>query len=203
MELWSFDSIFHDILSSSTIIFFTSIQRDLQINHWIRILIWHLMPYSWFPSTGAIGEGPKSDQCLPLSLTHCRLVDLMPVNVANCLMVLQNYLCWCWWWETCWQQFVADLEAEAQKGKFLFRVWAQALKLNALGLMCLWEWFLILDLKVLFPLESSFTTPTTHGLSWTCVFESFICKPWITLVSLETSQYSFLLETIACCLWWH
>ena len=79
------------------------------------------------------------------------------------------YSCWCWWWETCLQKFVADLEAEAQKGKFLFRVWAQALKLNALGLMCLWEWFLILDLKVLFPLESSFTTPTTHGLSWTCV----------------------------------
>ena len=73
-------------------VFFTSIQRDLQINHWFRILIWHLMPYSWFPSTGAIGEGPKSDQCLPLSLTHCRLVDLMPVNDATCLMMSQQLL---------------------------------------------------------------------------------------------------------------
>ena len=22
------------------------------------------------------------------------------------------YCCWCWWWGSCWQQFVADLEAE-------------------------------------------------------------------------------------------
>ena len=22
------------------------------------------------------------------------------------------YCCWCWWWGSCWQQFVADLEAD-------------------------------------------------------------------------------------------
>ena len=145
------------------------------------------------------------------SLTHSCLVNLIDVTLAcedgNSKLVEVVT--------------VVDVDDEKCVGNSLLQIWklklkkvnfcsefehkllAQALKLNALGLMCLWEWFLILDLKVLFPLEGSFTTPTTHGLSWTCVFESFICKPWIILAPLETSQYSFLLETIACCLWWH
>ena len=36
--------------------------------------------------------GPKSDLCLPLSLTHSCLVDLMPVYDANCFMILQRLL---------------------------------------------------------------------------------------------------------------
>ena len=30
------------------------------------------------------------------------------------------YCCWCWWWESCWQQFVADLETEVSSKKLNF-----------------------------------------------------------------------------------
>ena len=30
------------------------------------------------------------------------------------------YCCWCWWWGSCWQQFVADLEAEVWSKSLTF-----------------------------------------------------------------------------------
>ena len=48
-----------------------------------------------------------------------------------CVWRCQLKTCWCcnycWWW-SCWQQFVADLDAEVwSKAKLLFRHWAQNL----------------------------------------------------------------------------
>ena len=39
------------------------------------------------------------------------------------------YCCSGWWWDSCWQQFCADLEGEVWSSlKFLFRLWAQGFK---------------------------------------------------------------------------
>ena len=43
--------------------------------------------------------------------TNCCLLDLIDVSLA-CETCCCCYCCWCWWWGSCWQQFVADFEAE-------------------------------------------------------------------------------------------
>ena len=50
-------------------------------------------------------------------LTHWLLfskLDWCDPGVWRCLLKTcwSCYCCWCWWWGSCWQQFVADLEAE-------------------------------------------------------------------------------------------
>ena len=58
-------------------------------------------------------------------LTDCHLVNLIDVTLACERWQLKTcwscYCCRCWWWGSCWQHFVADLEAE---------VWSQNTKLN-------------------------------------------------------------------------
>ena len=65
--------------------------------------------------------GPESDHWLCLSvtnsLTHSLLfskLDWCDPGVWRCQLKTcwGCYCCWCWWWGTCWQQLVADLEAE-------------------------------------------------------------------------------------------
>ena len=69
--------------------------------------------------------GPKSEHWLCLSLTHLLthwLTHSLPFSklrwcepgmwrwqLKTCWSC---YCCWCWWLGPCWQQFVADLEAE-------------------------------------------------------------------------------------------
>ena len=66
----------------------------------------------------AIFIGPESDHCLPLSLTHWLTNSLLFSKLDWCnpgVRRCQLKTCWCcnycWWW-SCWQQFVADLDAE-------------------------------------------------------------------------------------------
>ena len=69
--------------------------------------------------------GPESDHCLPLSvtdwLTHWLTDWLLFSKLDWCDSGLWRcqlktcwgfYCCWCWWWGSCWQQLVADMEAE-------------------------------------------------------------------------------------------
>ena len=71
----------------------------------------------WFPDFLIVFIGPESDHWLCLSLTNSvtlhRLYWCDP-GVYRCQLntCWGCYCCWCWWWELCWQQFVADLEAE-------------------------------------------------------------------------------------------
>ena len=55
------------------------------------------------------------------SLTHCRLVNLIDVTLA-CKDTNSKgcFCCWSWWWGSSWQQFVADLEAEAWSQSLTF-----------------------------------------------------------------------------------
>ena len=65
--------------------------------------------------------GPESDHWLCLSLTHSLThwllfskLDWCDPGVWKCLIKTcwGCYCCSCWWWETCWHQFGADLEGE-------------------------------------------------------------------------------------------
>ena len=62
--------------------------------------------------------GPESDHCLPLSLTHWLTDWLLFSKLDWCnpgVWRCQLKTCWCCnccWWGSCWQQFVADFEAE-------------------------------------------------------------------------------------------
>ena len=66
--------------------------------------------------------GPEFDHCLPLSLTHSLTdwlthsllfskLDWCDPDVWRC-QLQTCWGCYCWWWGSCWRQFVADLEAE-------------------------------------------------------------------------------------------
>ena len=62
--------------------------------------------------------GPESDHCLPLSLTNSLTDSLLFSKPDWCnpgVWRCQLKTCWscnCCWWGSCWQQFVAHLEAE-------------------------------------------------------------------------------------------
>ena len=70
--------------------------------------------------------GPESDHWQCLSVTHS-LTNWLPFSKLDwCdpgVWRCQHKTCWvcycrwCWWWESCWQQFVADLEAEVIHAK--------------------------------------------------------------------------------------
>ena len=92
-------------------------------------------PFSFFPflslssfyRTRVRSLGMFVSDSLTYSLTHSLLfskLDWCDPGVWRCqLKTLWGcYCCWCWWWRSCWQQFVADLEA-----KLFFRLWAQGL----------------------------------------------------------------------------
>ena len=59
--------------------------------------------------------GPESDHCLLLSLTHSLLFSKLDwCNPGVWRFQLKTCCCNCCWWGSCWQQFVADLEAEVR-----------------------------------------------------------------------------------------
>ena len=59
--------------------------------------------------------------------------------------------CWCWWWGSCWQQFVADFEAEVWLKKLNFcsdfehKVWSRFWSWSSGKI---WSWSLVSILKL-------------------------------------------------------
>ena len=96
------------------------------------------------------------------SLTHSLTHSVTPSKLYWCdpgvwRCQLKTYwgcfCCWCWWWGSCWQQFVADLKLRfGHKAKLLFRLWAQGLvkilKLAADVWLRLRSWILVKILKL-------------------------------------------------------
>ena len=82
--------------------------------------------------------GPKSDHWECLSVTHWLTNSVTFSKLDWCRpgmwrwQLKTSWGCYCcsgWWWDSCWQQFCADLEGEVWSSlKFLFRLWAQGFK---------------------------------------------------------------------------
>ena len=80
------------------------------------IMLSSMLTPSWL-----IFIGPESDHWLCLSLTHSLTHSVTFSKLYWCDPGVRScqlktywgcYCCWRWWWGSCWQQFVADLEAE-------------------------------------------------------------------------------------------
>ena len=78
----------------------------------VIVLSWYQLPFLSDPSP-IIGNACHS---LTHSLTHSCLVNFIDVTCGFWRCQLKTcwgcYCSWCWWWETFWRQFYADLEAE-------------------------------------------------------------------------------------------
>ena len=72
---------------------------------------------NWPHKTVIVFIGPESDHWQCLSLTDS-LTDWLTHSVMFSKLDSWCKTCWgcycnsCWWWQTCWQQFCADLEGE-------------------------------------------------------------------------------------------